>query len=60
MVGRLPAIGWSQSESDSSADIGRLSVDDDLEHPPPPPPDISGKGVLAIDITQRFLEAAES
>ncbi|TDZ23369.1 N-alpha-acetyltransferase 35, NatC auxiliary subunit [Colletotrichum orbiculare MAFF 240422] len=40
-------------------DISRLSLEQGREPPPPPPPNVSNNGIVAFDITSKFIAAAK-
>ncbi|KAI9158436.1 LOW QUALITY PROTEIN: N-alpha-acetyltransferase 35, NatC auxiliary subunit [Paramyrothecium foliicola] len=42
------------------AEIARLSLSQDIEPPPPPPPNIHSKGIVAVDVFDKFSAAVKT
>lgn len=59
---RFPALDRSEVSLTPRAEFRGLSIDPEAEHEPatPPVPKIASEGVVAIDITEKFIGATKS
>lgn len=59
MVGRSEIVMRCTSKLNNGADIAKLSLDHGTTTGPMPAPNIDTKGIVAVDITDKFFQACQ-